>query len=302
MANEDEISVTLLLQGGHSRTIFLKRGDPLLGALLSAMGERMQGNGRPGHLFNIRVDEGRHSLIVGSPDIVALLTDPPLTQDAGAQRAPALPQVQPASEGTIAKSPYVLMENFLDPALHNELIAFVSAHEKEFVPSTVSTADSDYRRSMVLHDFSRFAEVFRNRVRTLTPRLAQGLGIGEFAIGEIESQLTSSNDGDYFKLHNDSGSPDTLSRALTYVYYFNKEPRAYTGGAFRLFNSRLVNGRYECGEKAVDIEPKNNSILFFPSFCHHEVLPVSCPSKKFIDGRFTINGWVRRAASAQRAA
>lgn len=301
MPNEDEISVTLLLQGGHSRTLFLRRNDPLLGGLLGAMSEKTQPGDRPGRLFNIRVDEGRHSLIVASTDLVALLTDPPLASDAGAQRPPTLP-AQPAIEGGVAKSPYVLLENFLEPALHAELVAYVGAREKEFVPSTVSTADSNYRRSMVLHEFAKFSEIFRNRVRGLAPRLAQGLGLGELLIGDIESQLTASNDGDYFKLHNDSGSPDTLSRALTYVYYFNREPKAYSGGAFRLFNSRMVNGRYECGEKAVDIEPKNNSILFFPSFCHHEVLPVSCPSKKFIDGRFTINGWVRRAASAQRAA
>jgi len=30
-------------------------------------------------------------------------------------------------------------------------------------------------------------------------------------------------------------------------------------------------------------------------------LPVKCPSKKFGDSRFTINGWVRRAAALQAA-
>jgi SM-20-related protein len=301
MPNQDEISVTLLLQGGHSRTIFLRRNDPLLNALLTAMNEKSQGSSRPGQLLNIRVDEGRHSLIIAATDVVALLTDPPLVSDVAAQRAATLPAPQAAVGGGIAKSPYVLLENFLEPALHAELIAYVGARQKDFVPSTVSTADSDYRRSMVLHEFPKFAEIFRSRVRSLTPRLAQGLGVGELAIDDIESQLTTSNDGDYFRMHNDSGSPDTVSRALTYVYYFNKEPKGYSGGVFRLFNSRLVDGRYECGDKAADLEPKNNSILFFPSFCNHEVLPVSCPSKKFIDGRFTINGWVRRAASGRAA-
>jgi len=302
MANEDEITVTLLLQGGHSRALFLKRADPLLNALLSAMSEKAQGSGRPARLFNIRVDEGRHSLIVASTDLVALLTDPPLVSEPEARRATVQAPLQSLAEGSVAKSPYVLLENFLEPALHAELISYVGEREKDFVPSTVSTADSDYRRSMVLHEFAKFSEEIRNRVRALAPRLAEGFGMGELSIADIESQLTASNDGDYFRLHNDNGSPDTLSRQLTYVYYFHREPKAYRGGEFRLFNSRLINGRYECGEKAADIEPKNNSILFFPSFCNHEVLPVSCPSKKFLDGRFTINGWIRRALAAQRAA
>jgi SM-20-related protein len=300
MQTDGEISITLLLNGGHSRTLFLKRGDPLLASLLSAMSEKGQNLGRPSRLFNIRVDEGRHSLIVAAADLVALVTDPPLATDAELRRQRTA--LQPAGEAVIAKSPYLLLENFLEPALHAELLSFVATREKEFVSSTVSTNDAEYRRSLVLHEFPKFADLVRSRVRSLVPRLAEEFGIGELPIGDIECQLTASNDGDFFRLHNDSGSPDTLSRQLSYVYYFNNEPKSFSGGEFRLYNSRVANGRYECGEKAADLEPKNNSILFFPSFCHHEVLPVRCPSKNFIDGRFTINGWVRRADSAQRAA
>ena len=299
MATDGEISVTLLLNGGHTRTVFLKRGDPLLASLLAALGEKAQNAGKPGRLFNIRVDEGRHSLILAATDLVGLITDPPLASDTELRRPPA--SLPAASDGVVARSPYVLLENFLEPAILAELLDFVATHEKDFVGSTVSTNDSEYRRSLVLHNFPRFAELLRDRVHALAPRLAERFGLGALSIGEIECQLTASNDGDFFRLHNDSGSADTLSRALTYVYYFNREPRGYSGGEFRLYNSRVANGHYECGEKAADLEPKNNSILFFPSFCHHEVLPVRCPSKTFIDSRFTINGWVRRAAT-QRAA
>jgi SM-20-related protein len=300
MQTDGEISVTLLLNGGHSRTLFLKRSDPLLAGLLSAMSEKGQNLGRPSRLFNIRVDEGRHSLIVAATDLVALLTDPPLVTEAGARRQQTPPQL--AGDAVVAKSPYVLLENFFEPALHTELLNFVAAREQEFVGSTVSTNDAEYRRSRVLHEFPKFADLVRDRVRSLVPRLAEGFGIGELPVGDIECQLTASNDGDFFRLHNDNGSPDTLPRLLSYVYYFNREPKGFSGGEFRLYNSRVANGRYECGEKAADLEPKNNSILFFPSHCHHEVLPVRCPSKTFIDGRFTINGWVRRANSAERAA
>ena len=299
METNGDISVTLLLNGGHSRTLYLKRGDPLLASLLAALSEKTAGGARPSRLFNLRVDEGRHSLIVSPADLVGLLTDPPLVNDAES-RAPRVP-LAPPGDGAVAKSPHVLIENFLEPALHTELLQFVAAREKQFVSSSVSTNDPEYRRSLVLHDFPKFAELIRARVRSLVPKLVQGFGLGELPIGEIECQLTASNDGDFFRLHNDSGSPDTLSRLLTYVYYFNREPRRFSGGEFRLYNSRVVNGRYECGDKAGDLEPKNNSILFFPSFCHHEVLPVNCPSKKFADSRFTINGWVRRAASLQAA-
>jgi Rps23 Pro-64 3,4-dihydroxylase Tpa1-like proline 4-hydroxylase len=44
----------------------------------------------------------------------------------------------------------------------------------------------------------------------------------------------------------------------------------------------------------VDIEPANDTLVFFPSWYPHEVLPVSCPSGRFEDSRFAINCWVHR--------
>ena len=302
MRNEGEVIVTLLLNGGHSRTLYLRRGDPLLANLLAALAEKGQPGVRPSRLFNIRIDEGRHSLLVASSDLVGLVTDPPLVNEEEARQPVLRAPVQAVGDGGIVKSPYVLIENFLDLGLHAELLNFVAAREKEFTGSSVSTNDVDYRRSHVLQDFPKFSELFRERVRMLVPKLASAFNCGEFPIKDIECQLTTHNDGDYFNLHNDSGSPDTVERTLTYVYYFNKEPKGFSGGEFRLYNSRIADGRYECAEKAVDIEPKNNSMLCFPSYCHHEVLPVRCPTKNFLDGRFTINGLVRRTLAAQRAA
>jgi asparagine synthetase B (glutamine-hydrolysing) len=43
-----------------------------------------------------------------------------------------------------------------------------------------------------------------------------------------------------------------------------------------------------------DIEPIHNSLLMFPSWAPHEVMPVNCPSQRFIDSRFAINCWVHR--------
>ncbi len=298
---EGEISVTLLLNGGHTRTLYLGPKDPLLVSLVSSIGEKSYGGGRPARSFNIHLDQGRRSFIFSSSDLVGLVTDPPLrTENPGRalSNATARQPSHPADRPPVEKSPYVLLENFIDPARHAELLKFVAEHEQEFTASSVSTNDADYRRSQVLHQFPEFSSLFRDRVRSLLPQLITAFGIGDFPVGDIECQLTAHNDGDYFRLHNDNGSPDTLERAISYVYYFFNEPQSFTGGEFRLYNSRIANGRFECGEHATDVVPKNNSILFFPSHCHHEVLPVRCPSNRFIDSRFTINGWVRRAKAA----
>ncbi len=294
MAQTDsEVSVTLLLNGGHSRTLYLARRDPLLLSLVASIGEKSYGGGRPARPFNIQVDQGRQSFIFSSIDLVGLVTDPPLMNAAPPLRQSAAMPLGPQSP-SLEKSPYVLLENFIDAAWHAELLRFVMARERDFTPSSVSTRDTQYRQSLVLHHFPEFAGLMRDRVRSLLPQLSLAFGLGEFPVADIECQLTAHNDGHFYKLHNDNGSTDTLERMISYVFYFHNEPKGYEGGEFRLYNSRIANGRYECGEAVADIEPKNNSMLLFPSHCHHEVLAVRCRSKRFIDSRFTINGWVRR--------
>ncbi len=295
--SEAEVSVTLLLNGGHTRTLYLRDKDPLLTSLLSSIGEKSYGGGRPARPFNIHLDQGRSSIIFSSTDLVGLVTDPPMIHDKGS-RQPLLPETTALVDRAAGeKSPYLMLENFIDAPAHAELVRFVLAHEQDFVAPAASN-DDDICRASVLHDFPHFAALFRDRVRSLQPQLGVAFGIGEFPVGDIECQLSTHNDGYYFKLHSDNGSPDTIERAISYVYYFHGEPKSYSGGEFRLYNSRFDNGRYECGEQACEIAPKNNSILFFPSHCYHEVLPLRCPSNRFVDGRFTVNGWVRRAMAA----
>ncbi len=289
----NEMSVTLMFNGGQTRTIFLDRGDPLLASLLMSLHNKGTG-AKPG-IYNLPLEQGRQSLIFSGADVVALVTDPPLRFENSGQ--PQQPRVAGADQASARhESNYRLTENFLTAEEHASLLRLVSERAANFVGSTVSTQDTEYRHSKVLYMFEPFDALFRRRIAALVPEISPALGIAPFQVGDIECQMTAHNDGDYFKLHNDNGSPDTATRVLTYVYYFFAEPKRFTGGQFRLYHSRIIGGAYHLGEHAADIEPKNNSVLFFPSYCHHEVLPVHCASGQFADGRFTINGWVRRAA------
>ena len=99
------------------------------------------------------------------------------------------------------------------------------------------------------------------------------------------------NDGAFYKRHIDTqtASERDAIRVLSGVYYFHAEPKAFTGGALRL---------YAIGDPDkktfVDIEPAHDSLLAFPSWAPHEVRPISCPSKRFTDSRFAINCWMYR--------
>jgi SM-20-related protein len=186
------------------------------------------------------------------------------------------------------------IQNFLSADEHQQLLQYIIQRETDFVASTTFTQQSDYRQSVVLHNFPEFAELMTQKVQAFLPKVLKIFNIQPFPISQVEAQLTAHNDGHFYKIHNDNGSPDTATRELTYVYYFNREPKAYTGGELIIYDSKIHNGRYVKADTFNVIEPHNNSIVFFLSRCMHEVQPIQCHSKAFVDSRFTINGWIRR--------
>jgi Rps23 Pro-64 3,4-dihydroxylase Tpa1-like proline 4-hydroxylase len=199
----------------------------------------------------------------------------------------SLPEVLP--------SHFVQVQDFLSATELEQLFDFVIKQENNFLPTTNSDNDPDYRRSMFLPIFAPFSELLINRVQSVVPHLVSHLKIAPFQIHYVEAQLTAHNDGNYYKVHNDSGSPDTATRELTYVYYFNRVPKAFSGGDLVIYDSKIENNFYVAADSFKTVQPLNNSIVFFLSRYMHEVLPVSCPSQAFADSRFTINGWVRKS-------
>ena len=197
----------------------------------------------------------------------------------------------------IIPSHSIQIDHFLTPDEANQLLAFALQKEGVWELSTVSGNLPEYRQSMVFKSFekSEFAELMGNRVRRHLPDLLREFTIRSFPVKRFESQLTASNDGDFFKIHNDTGAiGEGKGRELTYVYYFYREPKRFMGGELVLYDGKVENHTYERADSYTVVEPRHNSIVFFLSNCLHEVLPIRCPSQAFQDSRFTVNGWVHR--------
>ena len=292
------IQITLLLSGGQDVTVAIEPDDPLIQQFYEVLLD-WEGK-RPRRLFQIPLDDGQAMLAFPCDRLIGLVTDPPLvvqTPDPSAQPTSMsrAPSPVPAATHNSLVSDFIQLENFLTPDEHQHLLEYVLQQQANFVSTKTSTGAENYRESVVLYAFPEFAQLIDQRVRAAFPDVLDKLGLPPFAIGQIEAQLTAHNDGNFYKIHNDNGSPDTATRELTYVYYFYQEPKAFSGGELVIYDSQIRNNYYVKADTYRMVEPINNSIVFFLSRYMHEVLPIHCPSQNFADSRFTINGWVRRA-------
>jgi SM-20-related protein len=291
ISNQAEaVTVTILLAGGQQYTVTISPNDSLLRDLY----DTMMAIEPVKRLFQISINQGQAMLAFPSDRLVGVITDPPLLVEHDAIDA----KKQTASQNLTAANPlvseYLQLDHFLTVEEHQSLLDYVAQRQADFVGTTTFTGAVNYRESVVLYSFPEFTELITHRIQKALPEIFQNFNLKPFQISQIESQLTAHNDGNFYKIHNDNGSQDTATRELTYVYYFYRQPKPFTGGELLIYDSKVENNYYVQAETYHTIEPRNNSIVFFLSRYMHEVLPIRCPSQQFADSRFTINGWIRR--------
>lgn len=196
--------------------------------------------------------------------------------------------------------PYSLYRGFLDSVTQASLLAWVMENETKFETSSVSGSfvqtdgrhDPSLRPSLRVSNFGPMRQCFAKRLLDFVPTLIADLRVTPFEPSNVELELVANNDGAFFKRHIDTFVGDarqTSDRMLSAVYYFHAEPKAFAGGALRLYSFGTKEH-----EDFADVQPEQNMLLAFPSWVFHEVLPVSCPSKRFSDSRFNVNCWVHR--------
>lgn len=193
---------------------------------------------------------------------------------------------------------YHCVRNFLTADACASLLEFSITNEAKFKPTTLYNGgyNPQQRLSVSLLDFGRTKTILSERMTALIPQLVVELGITPFVTSEIETELVAHGDGAFFKRHIDTvtgaaAQRDSI-RLISAVYYFHSEPRAYSGGALRLYRFGIADG----ADDFIDIQPEQNMLLAFPSWAVHEVMPIRCPSGHFAASRFAVNCWAHAAS------
>ena len=186
---------------------------------------------------------------------------------------------------------HAVIEDFLEPALVENLLDHVESNQNRFAPTTVRQTDGTRvdpaaRVSLGLEDLGDCREPLEHKLRAAEPMFRARLGIGAYDFHALELQIAAHNDGGFFCRHSDSYKGWGIDRVMSGVYYFCRQPCGFSGGMLRLYPLT--------GAGHIDIAPMHNSLLLFPSFVQHEVMPVACPSRDFMDSRFAVNCWFRK--------
>jgi len=296
-ADVREIKVKLLLAGGQSVTLVLAPDHPLLARLFATVaGESAISNTS---VFQIPIEGGRASLTFPAHRLVGVITDPAVivrgSIDAALEAGVAIETQATAATATastvrgsdtLVRHPIVQIDNFLTGAELTRLMEVTLWAEPRFKPSPLSSYRADHRHSLMIAAPYKVSELMVGKIRAIMPEVMEQLRMGAFAVGKIDCQITANVDGSYFKAHTDAGYDGPIKRELTYVYYFNRDPKGFTGGELRIYDDALRNGKFVATEFF--------QIVFYNAALMHEVMPVVVPSKQFRDARFTVNGWVER--------
>jgi Rps23 Pro-64 3,4-dihydroxylase Tpa1-like proline 4-hydroxylase len=182
------------------------------------------------------------------------------------------------------------LDGFLPRAELAAVTRCALVNREAFRPSGVepgppgSEPAKEYRRSLLLSPVPDVGPMFAARLREVLPDVFRELDIEPPERRTVDMQMVATNDGGFFLPHRDDGAPRARSRKLTYVYFFNRQPRRFRGGELRI--ELPGTGR------TLRITPRRNTIVFFAPGLRHEITPVRCESGAFEDSRFTLNGWV----------
>ncbi|WP_404370610.1 2OG-Fe(II) oxygenase [Sphingomonas sp. MMS24-J45] len=200
---------------------------------------------------------------------------------------------------------YAVRDDVLSQQDVAELLAYALEHEAAFAPTGVGgfkagkALNREIRVSLAMRTplFKAWHQRIETSFAPLLPGILAELGMRSFDIAKYEIELVRHNDGDFYRRHIDmhTGPSSKARRAISMVYYFHAEPKAFEGGALRIY-SLARNDIF------TDVAPEQNRLVAFPSWVPHEVMPIACPSRRFIDSRFAINCWVRQVPAETNAA
>jgi SM-20-related protein len=223
--------------------------------------------------------------------------------DAISQGEGTVIEAHKSERSTDPRCPFVVYRDVLGPDCVAGLLDYVASRQKDFRTGLMhhresgeTVADPVLRDAVYLTDLGAFAASIRSFVGAIASPALRTLHLSVSEVEPREFLITAYRDGGHIGEHIDTYERPERIRVLSCVYYFARTPRRYSGGELRLYGlPRGPAAAQRPSAAFVDIEPQTDTLVIFPSWIRHQVMPVRVPSGAWLDSRFTINCWMHRA-------
>jgi Rps23 Pro-64 3,4-dihydroxylase Tpa1-like proline 4-hydroxylase len=205
---------------------------------------------------------------------------------------------QPAAE---PRCPHLVFHEVLGADAVARLLEHVAAREADFRPAVIRSrrtgrhsVETNRRDCLTSGDLGPFRSPIESFIRRIAPSALARLRLNEPRHEPCEFSICAYGEGGHFAPHIDTAETTSFVRIVSCIYYFAATPRRFSGGELRLHGFPTSSSRGATAPH-VDVAPETDTLVLFPSWMTHEVLPVRVPSGAWTDWRFTINCWIHRA-------
>jgi Rps23 Pro-64 3,4-dihydroxylase Tpa1-like proline 4-hydroxylase len=189
-------------------------------------------------------------------------------------------------------------QHFPQDILPQDVLEKILSLERTITPSLVYSRKKQkgvtslkHRNSISLSNNAYIREIsdkLQNTVERHWQEILSILQIKNFAKGTVEINCVIYGNNSYFKRHQDTFTSVRKKRRISWVYYFHKEPKPFSGGELIFYTGN---------EEVARVTPQAGMLIVFDSSMYHEVLAVHVKSDDFANGRFTITGFINQKLS-----
>ncbi len=196
------------------------------------------------------------------------------------------------SAGRFVPTPFIVKDDFLSPAFHDELIRFAIESRERFKPSELLEKQNgkwESKRYPELHNSTHI-----NLSKDLKPRFLAEVAKFLPSIGRQDYVpacaagapfMIHHGDGNFFAGHTDKY--DSEEPGISLVYLFAGPEKGFTGGANVFYDTNVENNDCDCNSFTL-LPFADNRLVVFPGKHYHGVLPVRCADNRFENGRFSL--------------
>ncbi len=204
-----------------------------------------------------------------------------------------------AAQDPIWPAPFVQIPDFLEAEDASKLFATILEHKHKFQTAMIFGRKSDaddyawkvdlsVRNQETINLPSDVKQLFRQHIRQLFPELCHSFGVRPFSPTTVDLHAAVTQQNGFGGVHRDD--QDGLY-TISFAYYLFQTPKTFKGGDFILYDTDADSDTIHSGHYT-KITCQHNSIVLFPSACHHRITPVSMEHPTWEASRFAIAGHI----------